>query len=408
MNPRELRGLEIAARYKLTHRGKIWTVPSQSGKLPYTVDLGKNPPACSCPDNEVNRQHCKHIIAVEITIERRRGGKKNNLSEPAAAKTKKPTYKQAWKSYNAAQTNEKELLQTLLYDLCQKIEEPVQTLGRPRASLRDMVFSATFKVYSTVSGRRFASDLKEAQKKGHISKAPHHNTVFKYLELEYLTPILRDLIMWSSLPLKAIETDFAVDSSGFSTCGKSVTWFNTRYGHEQDNRDWLKLHLMTGVTTNIVTSVEISGRHANDSPYFKPLVKATAKNFKLREVSADKAYSSRANLCLVKKHKAMPYIAFKKNAKESEECKVWTELFHYYSLHREEFLTSYHKRSNAESTFNMVKAKFGERLRSKTDTAQINEALCKVLCHNICCVIQSMYELGVEPNFQLDIKAAKA
>jgi hypothetical protein len=47
----------------------------------------------------------------------------------------------------------------------------------------------------------------------------------------------------------------------------------------------------------------------------------------------------------------------------------------------------------------MIKAKFGERLRSKTDTAQINEALCKVLCHNICCVIQSMYELGVEPNF---------
>jgi hypothetical protein len=28
-------------------------------------------------------------------------------------------------------------------------------------------------------------------------------------------------------------------------------------------------------------------------------------------------------------------------------------------------------------------------LRSKTKTAQINEALCKVLCHNICCLIWS-------------------
>ncbi len=27
------------------------------------------------------------------------------------------------------------------------------------------------------------------------------------------------------------------------------------------------------------------------------------------------------------------------------------------------------------------------------------EVLCKVLCHNICVVIQSMYELGVEPMF---------
>jgi hypothetical protein len=80
----------------------------------------------------------------------------------------------------------------------------------------------------------------------------------------------------------------------------------------------LKMHLMTGVTTNIITSVEISGRHAHDSPYFKPLVKTTAKNFKLREISADKAYSSRANLRLVKKTEATPYIAFKKNAKESK------------------------------------------------------------------------------------------
>jgi hypothetical protein len=47
----------------------------------------------------------------------------------------------------------------------------------------------------------------------------------------------------------------------------------------------------------------------------------------------------------------------------------------------------------------MIKAKFGERLRSKSETAQINEALCKVLCHNLCVVIQSMYELGIEPEF---------
>ena len=59
----------------------------------------------------------------------------------------------------------------------------------------------------------------------------------------------------------------------------------------------------------------------------------------------------------------------------------------------------YHKRSNVESTFSMIKAKFGGAIRSKGDTAIINEALCKVLCHNICCVIQSMHELGIEPTF---------
>ncbi|HEX3463876.1 MAG TPA: hypothetical protein VHS78_07510 [Candidatus Elarobacter sp.] len=52
-----------------------------------------------------------------------------------------------------------------------------------------------------------------------------------------------------------------------------------------------------------------------------------------------------------------------------------------------------------ETTFSMIKAKFGAALRSKTQVAQMNEVLCKVLCHNLCCLVQSMYELGVQPEF---------
>jgi hypothetical protein len=47
----------------------------------------------------------------------------------------------------------------------------------------------------------------------------------------------------------------------------------------------------------------------------------------------------------------------------------------------------------------MINSKFGQRLRSRTLTAQINEALCKVLSHNVCVVIQSVHELGIETNF---------
>jgi len=47
----------------------------------------------------------------------------------------------------------------------------------------------------------------------------------------------------------------------------------------------------------------------------------------------------------------------------------------------------------------MIKAKFGGSVRSKSAVAQVNEVLCKVLCHNICVLIQSIYELGLEPTF---------
>ena len=47
----------------------------------------------------------------------------------------------------------------------------------------------------------------------------------------------------------------------------------------------------------------------------------------------------------------------------------------------------------------MIKAKFRDHVRSKTDVAMKNEVLCKVLCHNICCLVSAIYELGITPTF---------
>jgi hypothetical protein len=132
------------------------------------------------------------------------------------------------------------------------------------------------------------SDLRDAKAKGHISQLPCSNSIFNYFENEALTPYLEMLIEESSLPLTAIESDFAVDSSGFSTC-RFVQWVEAKYTNPQlmTKREWIKVHLMCGVKTNVVTAVQISDRFAGDSPFFKPLVDATAKNFVMQEVSAD-------------------------------------------------------------------------------------------------------------------------
>ena len=69
-------------------------------------------------------------------------------------------------------------------------------------------------------------------------------------------------------------------------------------------------------------------------------------------------------------------------------------------IQRDTFLARYHVRSNVESTFSMIKRKFGEALKSKSYEGQVNEVLCKVIAHNICCLISAIYELGLEmPHF---------
>ncbi len=271
-------------------------------------------------------------------------------------------------------------------------------MGRQRLPLADMIFATVYKVYSQVSSRRFMTDLKDAYARRLISKMPCFNSISNYLEMEEVTPYLQWLIVQSALPLKSVETDFAIDSSGFST-NQYFRWYDEKYGKEQSERDWVKAHLMCGVKTNVVTAVEISDAYGSDHNYFAPLFNETAKRFNVQEVSADKAYSSYANHRLVANKGAIPFIDFKTNANDKGKCEVWNRMYHYYQFKRVEFMAHYHKRSNVESTFSMIKAKFGGFVRSKRPVAQTNEVLCKVLCHNLCCLIQSSYELGIEATF---------
>ena len=314
---------------------------------------------------------------------------------------RKPTYKQTWPLYNLAQQTEKRRFQALLFDLCRGVVEPPgKKMGRKRTPMRDMIFASAFKVYSTVSSRRFACDLADAHAKGYLSTLMNSITVSRYLEDELMTSILINLIIQSSLPLRAVETVFAPDSTGFST-SRFIRWFDEKYG-ERSSHDWVKAHAICGVKTNIVTAVIIEGRDAGDCPQFKPLVETTAQNFNVREVPADKAYLSKENLELLEAMGGTAYVPFKSNSVAGEAGTLWERMFHYYNFQHDEFLGHYHQRSNSESTFSMVKAKFRDHIRSKTDVAMKNEVLCKFLCHNICVVHQSHIELGIEPVFWKD------
>src|SRR5436309_269225 len=157
---------------------------------------------------------------------------------------------------------------------------------------------------------------------------------------------------------------------------------------------------MCGVKTNVVTAIEIHDPRAADTKQLPALVAATARHFAIAEVSADKGYTSTRNMDAVANLGATPFIAFKADS-TSRGGSAWEKAFGYFMYRREEFLAHYHKRSNVESTFSMIKRKFGDALRSKTDTAMVNEALCKILCHNLVVLVHEIHELGIEPIFSI-------
>jgi transposase len=399
MDAREERGLVIAATSKIEKNILGWKVPSQSGNGSYVVNLDHGQPFCTCPDYETRHLPCKHIHAVEYVIQRE--------TKPDGTTTYtqsiKVTCTQEWTAYNEAQTHEKERFVALLRDLCNGILQPEYTFGRPRLPLADVVFGLVYKSYTNMSGRRFTTDLKEAQEAGLISKAGHYNSSFNYLENPELTPLLKNMIEQSASPLKAVESDFAVDSSGFATTTYS-RWFDHKYGKERTKQTWVKTHLMCGVKTHVVTSVEATPYESADTVQLPALVSQTAKTFSINEVSADKAYSDRRNLHAVQAVGGTAYIPFKSNSTGMGDNHhkfdgLWNRMWHFYNFNRDAFLTHYHKRSNVETVFSMIKAKFGASVRAKTPIAQVNEVLCKVLFHNICVLIQSIYELGLEPTF---------
>jgi len=391
---REQRGQLIAQKYRIRRTDKGYEVPSQFNKGKYLVKVRYDKKECNCPDYELRKCKCKHIFAVEYTLKEEIDKEGNTV----ITQTVKKTYPQNWKSYNISQQTEKEKLMELLADITSRIRQPAYTFGRPKGNLGDNIFAMVFKTYSTFSGRRFATDMKWALEKGFIENRVPYNTMFDYFKKPELTPILAKMVILTSLPLRTAETKFNIDSTGFGT-SNFQRWYSFKHGKEICSRRWVKCHFVNGAKSNIITSVKITTENDADCPQLKEMAQDTAKYFNMEELSGDKAYLSKDNFELVNSLGGTFYVPFKSNSKGSGNGMIWKKMYHYFMLNNEEYLEHYHTRSNAESTVHMIKSKFGDRVRSKLWTAQVNEVLCKIIAHNICCVIMEMNELGLENNF---------
>jgi len=398
MNTRKVKGEQLAKTVQIEKRGlDKWIVPSQTGSGAYTVNREGENFKCSCPDFQNRGETCKHIYAVEIKVLRWFDNKGNSGTEITIRKT----YQQDWANYTKAQVEEGRLFKVLLKDLVENIKEPIREgAGRPRIPKKETIYCAIEKVYSLQSSRRARSRYVEAQNMGNITKAPSYNVINIALNDIELTPVLHRLLNITALPLKSVETKFSPDSTGFRT-SRFSDYCEKKHNIKKEHK-WIKCHAITGNKTNVVVSAIITDENGADSPQFIPLVNETADlGFNMEEVSADKAYNSIDNYNAVQAVGGIAYIPYKSNttalSNTGNRARLWRKMFHYFQLNQDEFLQHYHNRSNVETTFFAIKAKFGDCLKNKNFVSQTNELLCKLIAYNITVLIGAMYELKIEP-----------
>ena len=372
VDAREERGRQIARSSQIKRVGRRWAVPSQSrASERYLVDIEES--ACTCPDYEERRGTCKHQHAVLFHIAWGRDvGADGSVTETVTIRRK--TYAQpCWRAYNASQVHERAYVERLLAALCAGIPQPARKPGPGRKPLpiADLVFAVVLRVFLAMSNRRAQSDLRESAARGNVHIVGHFNSLSNFLASPASTEILTSLVEESAAPLCTIENgQYAIDSTGFSTVTYD-RWFDQKHGKLRAAHPWVKLHIMCGTVTHAITSARVTSE--GDCPQLPALLARTRVHHDVREVSADKAYSSVENHNMLDSFGVEAFIPFKVNAVANPKAPTWSRHLCEFTLNQERFLAHYHRRSNVETVFAMMKARFGASVASRLPTAQVNE-----------------------------------
>ena len=317
---------------------------------------------------------------------------------------------QNWPAYDLAKTNEfsffKQLISELLFLGIE--EDKIPKKGRRAYSMKDRLFIIIIKVYYKSDARKTVSILKELKKQGYIYKVPCFKSIMNFFNEEKISKIFDDLILMSSLPLAKFEDTSAIDGTGFSL-NKYAEWNAFKWGKGGGKeRVWRKAHGLIGCETNTFFSVEITKKNVGDISMAEQVIgKADSVNIRnfVKNFTADKAYSSRKMLQFISNLNMIPYIPFKKNARSVPRGhSAWSRMYLEFRDNHEDFMRKYHTRSNVETGFFMVKQRFGAHLMTRKFTANVNELKAKFLCHNICVLIQEIFERNITIDFSACVK----
>ncbi len=350
---------------------------------------------------------------------------------------KKPTYPQDNVAINLAKTNEVQLFRKLIDEFTiAVIEEPLyKGTGRPGFTQREKIIAMAACCYNKSDLRKTNSYLKDLEAQHYISKAPSFKSISNFFNDKQLLDLLDRLILFTAIPFLTNETTVGIDATGFSI-SKYHEWVRYKFmrlmkktnekslrGEEikkrflpmlikKKKREFIKAHIFGMCGSNSILAVEVTKSKVSDSDT-ETLELLLGKVMRIGTMSAkdfvaDKAYSTHPIYAILAKYDLNVYIPFKSNAKPtSKGVPLWQKKYWEWIYHPTTTYEHYHKRSNLESIMHMIKQKFGHWVASRNFTAMQNEVKTKVLCHNICVLIQEMYENDLQLNLQDCVETLK-
>jgi hypothetical protein len=317
--------------------------------------------------------------------------KKRKKTSPAEAKKRSATRK--------ANRTEKPGVETLLKLLCNTIpDRKYAGIGAKPIQHRDIVYCLIYKVYTLWATARSASNFEELLKKGLITRIPKDSCLHQFFNDESILLLLDGLLGKTSMPLILVDQVYSIDSTHFIQDEYLPYWRlypNAYTVKKAGGKKYISLHVLAGNETLIITSAIPASMKKPERDFFRPLVEKTlelrakAANIqypglpeeaeravkrhlerKPLEILADKGYTGRK----VKKaaHNLGVTLTVTEKRK-SRDKKIQVELTK----------KKGRRRNSVESIFNMVKNKFRRELLSKNAISSYNEALCKVICHNL-------------------------
>jgi transposase len=236
------------------------------------------------------------------------------------------------------------------------------------------------------------SNTSVAQRLG-VEQLPGHSVIARGMEkipVSYIRLISRLV----TFQMKRRGMDIAVDSSGFRL-KTSSKWFDIRIKRKSEKKDYLKLHIVIDVDTEIIWHFITTDWKGADAKQFKRLIKDLPR---IHRAVGDKAYSSRVNCQAVADKGGMPFLRFKTNATaKAKGYPAWQISFEAYSDNPDEWMDEYHIRSIVEAVISSIKRCFGPDIKSIKGWLKRRELAIKVLAYNIKRVlyIERAKDLGI-------------